>query len=1078
MRRLRDLVRKPADEFPDGLARTPPPPVLPRRYALLAVLLLICLVPRIWAACRWNVLWSDSIVYLHVSEALKQGDFNAAFDRVGLNTFPVILMCLRRTGLDWTVLGEWWSVLVATLAVLPLFGWIRRQFDDQVAFVGCLLYAVHPKLVGYTPLIIRDPTYWLLFSLTLYLIWRAVTEVRWWLFAAAGASLTLTVYTRSEGWLLLVPLLLWAVWRLPAASGSRVRLALGTVTCLAMIPLLVVLVNITWLKDHSRWEIGRLDHLKMVWSWLVSSAEQVLDRPVLAAEPTPARCIPPEGDISPAPAASRMDAGSDAVETNTVGNKPPSSQFTPTVLCRKVVLRLLKALTYGYGLLLVVGLYGWRRVFCRRDQQALFAYGLLLFFSVWVYYARYKGIDIRYFLSIVLIALPYLALGLLGVAEWIVQSARRYSLASPRRRAAVVFGLLLATAAVGMPDATLSSRPVMTQQTELGRWILRHVGPDQTVLGPSSCLELLAYHAQARAIAFPPSVRGGGEALLDVIRVNDPAIIFVWDDLYNPNLFALSDTIARQCTELGYEPISSDRLPPCCSGVRLFVARRPPSKQPSRAPQPKFSRKDSFIRWAREIPPWQGNLVLDLPVSNADGKPVTYTVAVVTDQQRAYVLDQRLGLTAPDWVRAHGYYEGTHLRQHERYVRGANGVWHYLLPNGEFHSGDGSKTTMLSPRFHEDPRLLAEAADGGLSPPPMPARVEGNRVTLEPAAGYLGSAWVTVTADDGHEQVAETLAVVVRARDSFYDPTRGTQHVAFDPAGDPYLTGETLPAPIVVCEELSKQVKCIEPDGAVRWVREFAGWPTDCAYADGFLYVVDGTTLHVITPDDGCDLTTYSFPKPLSCVSVSAPYLVLTFDQRSPVELWRLSPDMGGVALAAATRMPGHYARKAIYDGRYVTVADTFWHRVFREDLATGELSEFHAYYPNDVQQVGPDKTLVTIEHENKVVIYDWATGRFNYVFGANFHTFSRAEPDWAIGETEAQTAVPYGEFLISKAAVEFSGKNTLYSPNRAVRLSENEYLISDTDNHRVVVVRSGAVVSEIHPFNTPTGIAVLPQRK
>ena len=47
---------------------------------------------------------------------------------------------------------------MSSLTVLPLFGWTRRQFDDRLATIACLLYAVHPKLIEWSPELVRDPS--------------------------------------------------------------------------------------------------------------------------------------------------------------------------------------------------------------------------------------------------------------------------------------------------------------------------------------------------------------------------------------------------------------------------------------------------------------------------------------------------------------------------------------------------------------------------------------------------------------------------------------------------------------------------------------------------------------------------------------------------------------------------------------------------------------------------------------------------------------------------------------------------------------------------------------------------------
>ena len=157
-----DLAREPAEYFPNHLLDPVPCPALPRRGALLAGLVLFCLAMQLWMASRWHVIWPDTVDYLRVSRALDSGDPKPLAEQFGPNLYPLILVLLHRAGLDWLWAGQCWSIAVTCLAVLPLFGWLRRQFDDQVALVGCLLYALHPKLMIAWPLIIRDPTFWFL----------------------------------------------------------------------------------------------------------------------------------------------------------------------------------------------------------------------------------------------------------------------------------------------------------------------------------------------------------------------------------------------------------------------------------------------------------------------------------------------------------------------------------------------------------------------------------------------------------------------------------------------------------------------------------------------------------------------------------------------------------------------------------------------------------------------------------------------------------------------------------------------------------------------------------------------------
>ena len=179
----------------------------------LGLLLLLCLVPRAFMAWKIGGMCPDAVIYIQVAKSFDKGLLHEGSHRFGLNLYPAILMLLHRCGLDWELAGKFWNVTISCLTVLPLYGWVRRQFDDRVALVAGSLYALHAELIRSSPEGIRDPTFWFFMVLALYLSWRAVTEVRLPFFLLGGLALALAAMTRLEGLFLLVPLLLWSFQR-------------------------------------------------------------------------------------------------------------------------------------------------------------------------------------------------------------------------------------------------------------------------------------------------------------------------------------------------------------------------------------------------------------------------------------------------------------------------------------------------------------------------------------------------------------------------------------------------------------------------------------------------------------------------------------------------------------------------------------------------------------------------------------------------------------------------------------------------------------------------------------------------
>lgn len=532
------LWRNPAKDFPGPLSSNVAPEALPSRGAVLAVLILICLIPRVWMAWRYDVVCPDAAIYLETAEALGRGDSAMLLDRFGANVYPVILTLLGRTGLAPRAAGQWWSVWMATLAVLPLFGWVRRQFDDQIATMACVLYALHPNLVFCSPLIVRDATFWFLFNLTIYLAWRAVIEIRTRLFLAAGVALSLAIHTRSEGWLLVAPLAVWTAWRVAVVVGRRVQAAAGALVCLAVVPISIVLVNVTLLHDHPRWEIARTAHVRQM-GWLINSP----DKP--AATPAPMGWTR-DGPIGP-------------------------SGF---VLARKVVVRFVKSYTYVFGLLTLVGLLGWWRVFFRRDQAAQSLITVLLVAAVSVKYHKGGATDAqRYFLPVVLLGLPYAALGFFRVAGWITGLAQRCFAGSLEGRLVLKYGLLLTIAAACTFQVCLME-PIAASQADLGKWIRRNLGPNSRITGSMRRFDLVIYYAQGRMVKYgAPRERPAG-AILETMEGKKPDVVLLWDDWKNPGGLAGYARILDRQTELGYEQVPADRLPPTCRDVLVLVRKR------------------------------------------------------------------------------------------------------------------------------------------------------------------------------------------------------------------------------------------------------------------------------------------------------------------------------------------------------------------------------------------------------------------------------------------------------------------------------------------------------------------------
>jgi hypothetical protein len=378
-----------------------------------------------------------------------------------------------------------------------------------------------------------------------------VTEVRIGVFLAAGLAMTLSWLTRFEGLFLLIPLALWTFWRWRALSTGRRRLVVGAVLSVVALPALLVAVNLLLVQDVQHFALSRLRPLSLVQAWFRS----LTGSPVSSA----AGVVREAGAPAGMPLAEMLWT------------------FFPTMT---------RGLAPAFVLLMFGGLWGWRRVWVRRDHQALFATSMAVLVGIWINLWYVQVSCPRYAFSIVLMASVWAALGLLGLTARCLRWADRLGLGTSTG-GAVALGPLAVVVLLGAIGVLAADSSRRKNEVQVGYWILEAYGPSARLAGPVGMTTSIGFYADARSTTFAHNPTD--ETITSVVRQSNPDVLLLYRSKHvTPDRYVV---LIEQMRQFHLEAVAPDELP---AGTKNLLVLARPRIEPRLAGGEAASRAKSY----------------------------------------------------------------------------------------------------------------------------------------------------------------------------------------------------------------------------------------------------------------------------------------------------------------------------------------------------------------------------------------------------------------------------------------------------------------------------------------------------
>lgn len=190
---------------------------------IVELVLVLCLTAGMRAYVVWQtpIIAKDGMLYVGIARMINHGMW---LDLVGdwflFNPYPALIAWLQRCGLSFDFSGQLISAAASSLAVWPLYLWCRRAFDQRVALLAGLTYALHPVMLRFSGQVLREGLYWGLMLWGVYAFWQAAQYRTWWRYVLAGLITTAATLTRMEGAVIFV---LGALWTLTLRESFAIR---------------------------------------------------------------------------------------------------------------------------------------------------------------------------------------------------------------------------------------------------------------------------------------------------------------------------------------------------------------------------------------------------------------------------------------------------------------------------------------------------------------------------------------------------------------------------------------------------------------------------------------------------------------------------------------------------------------------------------------------------------------------------------------------------------------------------------------------------------------------------------------
>ncbi|HVN96707.1 MAG TPA: glycosyltransferase family 39 protein [Syntrophorhabdaceae bacterium] len=429
-----------------------------------------------------QIITMDGILYIKTAKGIGSGNLGSISDYGFFNLYSFLIALFQRFLHDWEFSAKMVSVLFGSLTVVPLFLLTRGLFNEKIALLSALFYIVHPHFAEYASDVLREPVFWFFSVVALWLAWEGISRSKYWLFVLSSLATILAVFTRMEGAMVLVIVVLWILWS--SVSGRTKRRTVLIYICVFLFTLpILASPGLLLLKNRlHRWEVGL-------------SVDKIPQ--LMSAQSNPMKL---ESEI-PVQASGRFQAFFEL-----------SARHRYSSFLMEVVYKFIKSFGFPLILLFLFGVYRRRAIPYSQGDALVLIWFLVALCGSFAYVAKTYYLGTRHGLLMAFPALIWAGTGFLEAREKIRNWLAGQKVVSKYFRFDAVFLFCLVMILL-VPQTASSYRSDKAELKKAGI-ALKHEGFSAAVFIVQPSLERVAFYADSDAIELPN--KAGNEMITDL----------------------------------------------------------------------------------------------------------------------------------------------------------------------------------------------------------------------------------------------------------------------------------------------------------------------------------------------------------------------------------------------------------------------------------------------------------------------------------------------------------------------------------------------------------------------------------